>query len=169
MRLICEWTGDGFTPLQRFKAEADKTLVVHERYVIDTIEERSARSHRQYFARIKDYWMSLPDAMLDRFPTPEHLRKYCLIKAGYADSRSIVEASKAAALRLAAFLRPIDEFAIVTIEQCVVTIWTAKSQSHKSMDKATFQESKDAVFEILENLLQRKNDNGCDDNTSDRK
>lgn len=146
--LLFAWEGDVMRPLPRFAKEADKRFVIGERYRMDVIEERSANSHNHFFASLNDAWHNLPEDEAERFPTPDHLRKWCLIRAGYADHRSIVCASKAEAQRVAAFIKPMDEFAVVTVSGPVVNVFTAQSQSMKAMGKAAFQDSKTKALEI---------------------
>lgn len=150
---VYTWEGDGFRPLPRFAKQCDAEFAIGERYSLQEIEERSAASHAHYFAAINDGWASLPEHYGDRFPTPEHLRKWCLIKAGYSDSQTFAASSKAEALRLAAFIRPIDEFSVVTVTEATVTRFTAKSQSNKAMGKAEFQASKTRVLEIIAGMI----------------
>jgi hypothetical protein len=120
---------------------------------LEVREERSSASHRHYFAQLKEAHDNLPDEIAERLPTPEHLRKYALIRSGYRDERSIVCASKAEALRVAGFVKPLDEFAIVTTQGAVVSVWTAKSQSVRAMPKGEFQESKDRVLAYVASLI----------------
>jgi hypothetical protein len=151
--LSYEWTGDSFKVLPRFAKEADKRFVVHERYVLDEIQERSSKTHAHYFASVGQAWVNLREDIAHHWPTADHLRKWALIKAGFHNHRSIVAKSKAEALRLAAFIRPMDEFAIVTVNQCVVDVFTAQSQSMKSMGKKEFAKSKEAVLAILATMI----------------
>lgn len=151
--LAFRWDGEAMAPLPRFTKEADARFVIGQVYRLDEIEERSGASHRHFFASVNEVWASLPEAMGDRFPTPTHLRKYALVKGGYRDERSVVCASRAEALRVAAFIRPIDEFAIVVVSGPTVTVYTAKSQSEKAMGRADFQASKTRVLEILSELV----------------
>lgn len=116
-------------------------------------DRRSKVSHDHFFASVQEAFDNLPEDMRDDFVTPEHLRKWCLIKAGYRDERSIVASSKAEALRIAAYIRPMDDFAIVVVRQATVTQYVAKSQSLKAMGKTEFQASKDAVFDVLAKLI----------------
>lgn len=147
------WDGEVMRPLPRFASLADQHFVIGESYLFEEMNERSQVSHRHYFAAIRECWASLPERMGDRFPHPETLRKYALIKAGYRDERSIVASSKAEARRLAAFIKPMDEYAIVWVSEAVVTVYMAKSQSMKAMGKKVFQESKDAVLAVLAGML----------------
>ena len=143
------WNGEAMVPLN--PRLADKEYVVGQVYRLEHREERSSASHAHYFACVNEAWQSLPDPQ--QFPTPEHLRKRALILAGYRDERSIVCSSKAEAVRLASFIRPMDDFAAVSTSGPVVVAWTAKSQSTKAMGRAEFQASKDAVIGVLAELI----------------
>jgi hypothetical protein len=151
--LVYQWNGEAMEILPRFAKEADKRFCIGERYALDEIQDRSAASHRHYFASVNEAWASLPETIAAQWPTSEHLRKFCLIKAGFHNHRSIVARSKAEAQRLAAFVRPMDEFAIVTVNECVVDVYTAQSQSHRAMGKQAFAASKEAVLRVLDDLL----------------
>jgi len=151
--LIFTWDGEAMVPWPRYAKICDQEFVVHEHYRLEVIEERSAKSHSHYFAALNEAWRNLPSPWDERFPTAEALRKYALIKTGFFDSRSIVTATKAEALRFAAFLKPVDEFSIVVASDCTVTVYTAKSQSLRSMGKAAFQDSKDKVLEYVASLI----------------
>lgn len=151
--ILFSWDGESMTPHKRFQIECDRAFVIGETYRMTVQEHRSQASHSHYFAAIHEAWMNLPELTAERFPTAEHLRKYALIKAGYRDERSIVCNSKAEALRIAAFIRPMDEFCIVTTHEAVVTVWTAKSQSKAAMGKQVFQESKNKVLDVLAEMI----------------
>jgi hypothetical protein len=151
--LVFTWSGTAMEILPRFAREADRRFVIGERYTLDEIQERSAASHRHYFASVNTAWASLPETIGAQFPTSEHLRKFCLIKAGFHNHRSIVARSKTEAQRIAAFVRPMDEFAIVTVSECVVNVFTAQSQSHRAMGKQQFARSKESVLQVLDDLL----------------
>lgn len=145
------WTGEAMAPMRR-KA-ADATFVVGQIYRLEAVEERSAASHNHYFAAIAEGWRNLPEIEMERFPSPDFLRKWCLIKAGYRDERTLVCSSKAEAQRIAAFVKPMDEFAVVTVSESVVRVWTAKSQSMRAMGKADFQKSKDDVLSLIAAMI----------------
>lgn len=151
--ILFQWSGEAMVPHPRFRRECDASFVVGENYRLAVQEHRSQANHNHYFAAIHEAWMNLPDLMAEWFPTTEHLRKYALIKAGYRDERSIVCNSKAEAQRLAAFIKPMDEFAVVTTHEAVVTVWTAKSQSKAAMGKQVFQESKSKVLDVLAEMI----------------
>lgn len=147
------WNGDAMQPMPRFAAQCNRDFVVGQVYVLEELQERSSKSHAHYFACIAAAWHSLPDDMAARFPSPEHLRKWALIRAGYVDSREMVARSRAEALRIAAFLRPADDYAVVETSGAAVRIWTARSQSVRAMGKREFQASKDAVLAVIADVI----------------
>ena len=152
-----KWDGETMQPVSPRDAKAcDDVFVIGERYALAPVESRSTASHNHYFACIKDGWDNLPDSELERFPSTEHLRKFALIKSGYANQTQHVASSKVEAIRLAAFIRPMDTYAIVIATNCVVTVYTAQSQSIKAMGKKVFQESKDAVLSFIASLIGAK-------------
>ena len=151
--ILCTYDGESFVPLKRFAALCDKAFVIGQEYPLVVHESVSTASRGHYFACLAECWRNLPEDIAEDFPTPEHLRKKALIKCGYADERSIVAASKAEALRVAAFIRPMDEFAVVLVSECVVRVFTAQSQKARAMGKKAFQESKDAVLAYAAGLI----------------
>jgi hypothetical protein len=151
--LMFQWNGENFAPIRRHAKECDARYVVGHFYALEEIQERSAASHAQYFSAIKEGWQSLPDAAAEQFPTPEHLRKFALVKTGFRDERTIQAASQKEAQRTAAFIRPMDEFSIVTVTAASVTVFTPKSQSYRAMGKDEFQRSKQAVLDYIADML----------------
>ena len=147
------WDGESMAPLPRFSRVCDGAFVIGQEYPLIVHESVSAASRNHYFACLAECWRSLPEDVAEDFPTVEHLRKKALIKCGYADERSIVAASKAEALRVAAFVRPMDEYAVVLVSECVVKVFTAQSQSMRAMGKKAFAASKDAVLAYAASLI----------------
>ncbi|MCL4218787.1 MAG: hypothetical protein KJ052_17525, partial [Candidatus Hydrogenedentes bacterium] len=145
------WDGESMIPFR--PRLADQHFVIGETYCLIEHHDRSANSHRHFFAVIADAWRNLPDDMLPEYPTAEALRKKMLVKVGYADERSIVCASKAEAQRVAAFIKPMDIYAVVVVREAVVRVFTAQSQSVKAMGAKVFQESKQAVLDAIDDLL----------------
>ena len=146
-----QWNGEAMVPLR--PRLADRHYVVGSTYWLVPHEERSTASHAHYFAAVNEAWQNLSDEQAMRFSTPEHLRKWALIEAGYRDERSIVCSSKAEALRLAAFIKPMDDFAVVTVSDAVVRVYTAHSQSYRAMNRKTFEESKRKVLDKVAGLI----------------
>ena len=152
--IFYQWTDEGvMKPLPRFAKAAEKLFYIGETYRLEILEERSRETHNHFFACIHEAWINLPEHLAERFPTSTHLRKWCLIKAGYRDERTFVAKSAAQAVELAAFIRPIDDFALVTVNDCVVSVFTAKSQSVRAMGRKTFQGSKEKVLGILAEMI----------------
>lgn len=145
------WDGEAMVPLR--PRLADQAFVIGETYALVEHEERSSATHRHYFAVVREAWMNLPEGLAERYPTAEHLRKAALVRAGYRDERSIVCGSKAEARRVAAFIAPMDEYALVTVSEAVVTVYTAKSQSTRAMGREAFAASKEAVLGVLSDML----------------
>lgn len=151
--LLYRWTGEGMTPLPRFMRQCDAEFVIGDIYLLARHEDRSAASHAHYFASVSEAWKNLPEHMSDRWPTADHLRKFALIQTGHRDERSIVCSSKAEARKLAAFIKPMDEYAVVAVSEAVVSVFTAQSQSMRAMGRAAFQRSKDDVLGCLAGLI----------------
>lgn len=152
--ITATWDGEAFYPASPYwAARADRQFVVGETYKLVEHHDRSEASHNHYFASIGNAWYTLPDHLLAEYPTAEHLRKKMLVKCGYADERTVVCASKAEAERVAAFIKPMDNYAVVVFHEAVVKVYTAQSQSLKAMGKREFQESKEAVLAAIDRLL----------------
>lgn len=140
-------------PLRAYRKAVAHDYGDDEAVVLAPYEARSKRAHDHFFAVVDEAHQTLPDDLAERFPSPDHLRKWALIKTGHYDSRSVVCGSKADAARVAAFVRPLDEYAVVVASEAVVTVYTAKSQSLKAMGRKLFQESKADVLDLLAELL----------------
>lgn len=151
--ILFAWAGDAMVPVSRFKKEADARFVVGERYRMDVIEERSVKAHAAYFATVSDAWRNLPEDQSDRFPSPDHLRRFALIKTGFANSREIVCATNNEAVRLAALVKSLDSYSLAAVSDRAVQIWTAESQSYRAMGKERFMASQAAVREFCASLI----------------
>lgn len=149
----CVWDGEAFVPIPRFAKLCDREFVIGQPYPLVVQEDRSQAAHNHFFAALQEGWKNLPEDVAERFPTAEHLRKYALVKAGFADERSIVCASKAEAQRVAAFVRPMDEYAVIVVREATIKVFTAKSQSMRAMGKADFQASKEAVLDVVSGMI----------------
>jgi hypothetical protein len=145
------WNGAVLIPLRPDAAGA--MFQVNGRYHLEAHFERSSARHRAYFAQLNEAWHSLPESGRDELPSPEHLRKFALIKTGWRNERNLVLGSNKEALRVAAFFAPLDEFAMVLPQGHRVVIWTAKSQSYRSMERDDFNRSMDDVLAYVANLI----------------
>jgi hypothetical protein len=116
-------------------------------------EHRSKSSHDHFFACVNEAWKNLPEEMADDFPSPEHLRKWSLIKAGFCSETRIVCANNSEAMTLATKAKSLDKYSVVAIDEKTVTIWTADSQRRDAMGRQAFQEAKERALHIISNLL----------------
>lgn len=135
---------------------ADKVYVVGQHYWLDEVSDRSWISHRQEFAWINEAWQTLPYALAEKFPSPEHLRKAALIATGWFNETILNAESKAAALKVAAYVKGEDEFAHVKITGATVIARKAKSQRMRGpgrMNKADFQASKEDILHWIASLI----------------
>lgn len=151
--IVAQWDGEHLVPLRRFHNQVNAELIVGEHYRVEFVEERSQRSHRHYFAALHEAWMNLPDAIATEYATVEHLRKRALIATGHYDERRFIASSPVEARKLAAFLRPADGFAVISVAGSAVVERKAKSQSRKAMGGPTFQKSKVDVLEWCDALI----------------
>jgi hypothetical protein len=124
-------------------------IVTFERH-----EERSTVSHNHFFACVAEAWNNLPEQD-ERFPTPDALRKWALIKAGYCTKTEAVLETPEQAEIVAAFTGN-AEGTIIVVRENVVVKYTAKSQAVAAMGKAEFQRSKDAVLDTIAELIAVK-------------
>lgn len=141
------WKDGVFTPATSYQA---KRCAEHfqegQRVFLVEHQERSTQSHQHFFASLRDAWLNLPEDIAHEFPTVEKFRATGLISTGFYHERRVLCASPEEAQRVAAFIAPINELAIVSVHGCAVVERTAKSQSYRAMDKKEFRASKDAVL-----------------------
>lgn len=125
-------------------------------------EARSKATHDHFFACINDAWLNLPEELADDFPSAEHLRKWALIKAGFCTMTTVVCATNADALTLAARARELDRYAMAEVvadeksplkSRRIVRIWTADSQRRDAMGRKVFQEAKERALQVISELI----------------
>lgn len=152
------WTGKAMEPDARFVALARRQFSEGERYVLEPFNPVSHKERGHYFAAIREAWGNLSPEAVARYPNPEALRKWALIKAGWRKENYTVCDTEERALVLAAFLRRLDSLAVVTVDKCVVRIYVARSQKigRPEDDRMTLEEwkrSKQDVLDILANQI----------------
>lgn len=147
--IVFQWDGEAMIPAPRARRLCDQQYVVGETYTLVVSEPRSQAAHNHYFASLKTAWDNLPEDIAHAFPDVEDLRAHALIQAGYCIADSIVCASEAEALRVAVFVKPKVPRSKIVVHAATVTVLTAKSQSTKAMDRATFQRSKQDVLDVV--------------------
>jgi hypothetical protein len=151
--VLYSWSGEAMVPLTRFDDLCNRQFVVGENYLLDVVTPPSTASRNHYFAQLSDSWKNLPDRIAKRFPSPSHLRSWALVKAGYADEKQIVYANNTEAVKGAALIRTLDEYAVIRVIDEIVIVWRAKSQSARAMGKEEFNKSKQAVLDIVSGLI----------------
>lgn len=145
-----QWDGEAMRPAGPAQAKrCDQVFVIGQRYTLTEHQVRSGASHNHYFACVHDAWQNLPDQHALHFPSPEHLRKYALVRCGYAHAMVVPCRSAKDARAFAIECRKKDLFTVVDIDGETVTMWTAHSQSMRAMGKQTFSESKNKVLDWL--------------------
>lgn len=148
------WTDDGvMKPLDRFKPLCDRQYVVGLEYRLGEEQERSQAQHRRYFACLREAWRNLPHGVAESFTSPEALRKWILIKLGYANEQAIVCDSVSDTIRFKQYLDQRRDDSIVVRKGRVVTVYTAMSQSSRHMDKAKFRETSNAVLDYAASMI----------------
>ena len=147
------WDGDAMVPMARFSRLAESSFTSGQAYKMMVADEASSQTRRHFFACVKEAWANLPEALALEYATPEHLRKRALILTGFCNEQVWVVPSNAEAVRTAAALRKLDEFAVVVVRENTVRALTAKSQAGGKMGRAEFQRSKTSVLDYLAKLI----------------
>jgi RNase H-fold protein (predicted Holliday junction resolvase) len=141
------WQGDGFTPATPyFQRMADKQFVIGEKYLLNVQQERSVRAHQHYFANLKEAFDNLPERYQADFPDIAIFRAHGLIVTGWRDVVVSVFATADDAKKMAALVQGYDRLAVVVVNEHVVTVMRAKSQSLRAMGKKDFAKSKADVL-----------------------
>lgn len=143
------WNGEAMIPVQRFKPLCARQFVSGEIYAMAPVENRSLKSNNHYFACLHEAWKNLAEEFDGRFPSFEHLRKWSLIQCGFATESAHVCSTPAEARKLATTFRQVDEYAVIVLRANVVRVFRAESQSAQAMKKERFQESKNAVLDLV--------------------
>ena len=147
------WDGAAMIPLERYRGLASRQFRPGQEYSLIPHRDRSDAAHGLYFKAVELAWKNLPHGVAERYPTAEHLRRWCLVKEGYADEHTMLCANEAQAQSTGVLARALDGFAIIQIKGPIVVVWTAKSQSRVSMDHKAFNESMNKVLERLAEML----------------
>lgn len=153
--MMFRWSGEAMEPATAYwSRRANEQYVVGQTYRMAEENERSDASHRHEFAWLREAWNSLPDHLLDQYPSSEHLRKYGLIAKGHCTMTQHACATVAEAERLeAAITKHVDTYAVVRRRGNVVTVYEAVSQSRRAMGGPAFQQSKSDLMEFVGDLL----------------
>lgn len=145
----------------RFGNVARAQFVDGEEYPLEVREQRSSKSHAFYFASVNAAWKNLRGQTAEILSTPNHLRGWALVQAGWHDQHIVEAPSKDDAMRMAVFARALArdegyvEIKVIQHEgQWYVRSRTPKSQSRASMNKDEFQQSSRDVLDILSGTIE---------------
>lgn len=152
--VFCRWDGDHFIPHPSFKHYCDREYVVGEVYPMIPVEERSQGSHNHYFAALKTGFDNLSEENSQRFPSVEHLRKWCLVQCGYCTETNYVLTNNKEARKLATDIRRRDDYAVIKVRDNIVVVFDPESQSMAAMKKERFEESKHDVLDLIASMAR---------------
>jgi|SRR5215831_20560315 len=151
--LLAKWDGEVFRPMPYFRRQVVEQFKPGEIYRLIEHGDRSAESHRHFFACVHEAWNNLREDDADRFPSADHLRKWALTFTPFCDIRSYRAASHSEALRVAKMMTEGEQYVRCEVEDKQVTIYTPHSQAYASMNNRAFQQSKSAVLDVLARKL----------------
>jgi hypothetical protein len=158
---VAIWEGDGFRPLRRFQKILDSHFVCGRPYTLEERMDRSAASHRQFFATVKDLWANLPQKYDGRWCNETLFRATALAMTGFATVVDHVVDTPDEAARFEVMARAmratrsdsVEDYKLVLAQGNVVRIYHPWSQAYRAMDKDTFQRSSQAVMEWCSALV----------------
>ena len=152
-------TPECMIPIARDLQKYHREYEDDKHYTLEEIRERSLKSHNTYFAAVHLTWLNRPEIDRQLFPTEDHWREFCLIKAGFCKERVwIVPADPQEFPQF--FAQVVDwtsslkkNFVVTTTEGNITHVLYAKTQKMlkndpDGMDKKDFEASKNAVLEI---------------------
>lgn len=151
----CTWRDGVLVPEPYYARWCEDNFGEGEVIQLERAEDRSTASHNHYFATIKECWDNLPESEHERFPTPDRLRTWALIRSGYYHEKHMVCTDADQANQIAAFI-PSDDNTIIVVRDNIIKRYTAKSQSNKAMNKEEFQRSKVDVLDTIAELIRVK-------------
>jgi hypothetical protein len=153
MSIWARWDGEAFWPMRDTGEAFAKGTV----YQLEEVKPRSHQSHKQYFAVINNAFASLREDQDHMWKDAQDLRAWALIEAGYGNMIEETFPSQAEAIRSARFVQRAAAakgvYCRVELQDRKVIYWTARSQARGAMSAAEFQQSKDAVFRVLSQLI----------------
>lgn len=147
--VFLKWTGEVFQPESSFKHYCSREYIVGEVYPMLPVEERSQASHNFYFAALAEGFANLSEENAKRFPDSEALRHWALVQCGYCTETNYVLANSKEARKLAADIRRMSPYAVMKIQDNILIVWEAESQSKAAMKKDRFEDSKRDVLDMI--------------------
>ena len=108
------------------------------------------KMRQRFFAIVKDVHRNLAGDLLTRFPNSEYLRKYALIAVGWCTVHTIVGMSEKTAAATTAAILFQNPYCIITFNEGVMTIYSAKSMSRRALLKKQFLDVSEKALEWIE-------------------
>jgi hypothetical protein len=115
--------------------------------------EHSDKARARFFAIIADAYLNMPAQWKPLIGSKEHLRKWVLCQVGHCDTTATDCGSKAAAERIAALIRHVDTFAVVTVNGAIVTTSIARSIRKRVCPKAMFMPITEKAYAYLNEMM----------------
>lgn len=115
--------------------------------------EHSDQARKRFFAIIRDAYGNMPDQWKPLIGSSEHLRKFVLCQVGHCDTTATDCGSHAAAERVAALIRHVDSFAVVTVTGSIVTTSVARSIRKRVCPKKAFMPLTEKAYAYLNEMM----------------
>ena len=158
--LRAQWDGEGFFLPTVSKMKCKETLKPGETVALEIKRPRHLAMHRRFMAMVTDYHDNLPESLANApfAASPDHLRKYALIRCGFADTITHTAKSEAEARRVEETFQSMrgDTFALVYRQGLIVYRSVALSQAFAKMNQKQFRESSERIEEFLATLVGGK-------------
>jgi hypothetical protein len=153
--VVFVWTAEGtMVPLPRFHNLCAAQFSVDEEYALEIVQGRSRASHNHYFAALHEGWLNLAEEYKNDFRSEDHLRDWCLCKAGYCTHTRYVLNTAADARMMHDALKKENHCTIVGVTGNVCIVYHPESQARASMNKERFEESKRAVLDLVASMAR---------------
>ncbi|MBI1202657.1 MAG: hypothetical protein GC182_09120 [Rhodopseudomonas sp.] len=148
-----QWDGDQMVPFIGAKELCNLQYIVGERYRLSPYDERSDKTHNQFFAVVHEAWHNWPEYHPDQFGSDRALRKFALIRTGHYDQFTTIFGDSKEAARFIARLIEDEGYIESSIVGQVAVIRMAKTQKVLSMPRKPFQIVKQDVFDFLSAII----------------
>jgi hypothetical protein len=151
--VVFVYVGKGtMVALPRYHNLCNAQFAVDEEYALEQVQGRSRASHNQYFAAVAEGYSNLAEEYAQEFEDEDHLRYWCLCKAGFCTKTTWVLNTKEDARKMREALKKENVNTIVGVSDNVCTVYHPESQSRPAMRKERFEESKRAVLDLIASM-----------------
>jgi len=153
---LVKYTPDGhLVPASKAShAALERDYRVDDVFRVEQVDDPTGSSRRHWRYLIDDAWKTLPEALADEFPEPEHLYQYAKIKAGHCTIEKILCANATAAGITAKTRKNRNPYSIVQRHGSVVTIYEPLPTGKGSgVSRKEFQQLKERVLKIVSEII----------------